>query len=127
MKYSAKKLAKTLYEISHQDNTKELDNFFNFCDQKNLNYLLPNILKYYREILAKKSSQNTVLIKSTHQLDKKTLDAIKKKINATKDTKVEQKIDPETLGGFIAEYRNKVFDASLKNQLAKLKNKLINS
>ena len=128
MKYSAKKLAQSLYQLNRDSDNKDIvDNFIAFCKSKQLDYLLPSIMKYYQEILEQNKNQKTIDIKSAFKISKDNLKTIKSLI--TQDKKIELNIseDKELLGGFIAQYKNKTYDASLKNQIQKLKYKLINN
>ncbi|MFA7662568.1 MAG: F0F1 ATP synthase subunit delta [Patescibacteria group bacterium] len=128
MKYSAQKLALALYELNQDSKNKNLvANFLDFCETKNLNYLLPNILKHYQKIIAQNEIQKTVFIKSNYPLSKNIVSKVQTIVGAEKNSETNLSESKGLLGGFIAQYQNKIFDASLKNQLEKLKNKLINN
>ena len=66
MNYSAQKLAKTLYRLTQETQRKTpAEDFLNFCHEKNLDYLLPNILRHYKEIVAKNKANPRLHITDT--------------------------------------------------------------
>lgn len=128
MHYSAQKLAATLYKLTQEaKNETHVKDFLKFCHEKKLDYLLPSILRYYKEIVANNEAKNTVHIKAHHKLTDNIISKIKTAVGAEKKTKAVVTEDKNLLGGFVAEYQNKVFNASIKNQLERLENNLINN
>jgi F0F1-type ATP synthase delta subunit len=128
MKYSSQNLAAVLYRLAQSpQQSLEVDNFLSFCHQQKIDYLLPNILHYYQEISQREQNKQTVNLKINHKISSIILGKIKKIIGATDNSQVNLIEDKNILGGFIAEYQNKIFDASLKRQLDRLEHILINN
>jgi len=66
-------------------------------------------------------------VSSVVPLSGKQLDALKKKLDTmtSKDVQLQQQIDDSLLGGFVVQINDMVYDNSLKHQLGKLKESLI--
>ncbi len=130
MKYSSQNLAKKLLKSAEAEPKKinELvGQFIIFCREKNLGYLLPNVLKYLEEEITEKREKETLVIKSKNDLSLNIIEKIKIFVRFDeKEGKIKLIKDNNILGGFIARYRDKIFDASVNNNLRLLKNKLIN-
>ncbi len=130
MRYTSQNLAKKLqkWAAAEPKNVDEaVDRFVSFCREKNLIYLLPNVLKYLEKEIPKEEKKMTLIIRSKDDLSAETIRKIKKISNfQEKEYKVKAVEDGGILGGFIAYYQDKVFDASVNNNLSLLKNKLIN-
>ncbi|MDD4995972.1 MAG: F0F1 ATP synthase subunit delta [Patescibacteria group bacterium] len=129
MRCSSQNLAKKLLK-SIKTNPKKMneiaDQFILFCHQKNLDYLLPNILKYLEKKIAEEKEEKTLSIKIKNNLSSSMIEKIKKISGFNKNDKIKIIKDQKILGGFIAQYQNKIFDASVNHNLSLLKNKLIN-
>lgn len=88
--------------------------------------LLPRFLEVFEEILKKQEKVITASITSARKLQKKQRDslmiAIEKKLKAT--IELQEKIDPEILGGVIVRFGPYLIDTSLKTQLSQLQKEL---
>lgn len=130
MRYTSQNLARKLQksiEMDPENADKIIDWFISFCREKNLVYLLPNVLKYLEREIPKEEERKTLIIRSKNDLSAETIRKIKKISDfREKEHKVKPVKDHVILGGFIAHYQDKVFDASVNNNLSLLKNKLIN-
>lgn len=126
---SSKDLAKALYKISKEENQKPrdiLDSFFKYIDDYKLQSLLPKVLKYLEEFYKTDSEFNSLQIKVSHQIDDELTQKICNVINTqTSDIRIIE--DKELIGGFIANHKGFIYDASIKNQLQLLKQQLIKS
>ncbi len=95
--------------------------FFNFIEKKGLMHFLPHILSQLdREAVAEKNRQ-TVVIRSRHKLSPAALAKIKKLAGAKENMVEDRGIDETLIGGFVVEYNNMIYDASVKSQLEKLR------
>ncbi|MEZ4948017.1 MAG: ATP synthase F1 subunit delta [Saprospiraceae bacterium] len=87
--------------------------------------LLPEIGKEFIQQYRKIKHISIVTIKTATKLSDAQLEAIKAKLVASSvtDDKVEilTEVDPELLGGFVVEFDDRLYDASVKHQLRKLK------
>ena len=124
MKYNARNLAKGLFGLVKED-PKMLEGFVGFCRKKRLTYLLPSMFKYFLRESAREKDENTLKIYTAFGLSENFIDKIKK-ISKAESAETECYKKEDLIGGFVAYYQNKVIDASFKNNLAMLKNKLIN-
>ena len=86
---------------------------------------MPEIVNEYLAQYKRLKNISTVTITSTTELDEKTLEAIKAKLldNDTTDKKLEiiSIVDPDLIGGFILEFDDKIYDASLSTKLEGLR------
>jgi F0F1-type ATP synthase delta subunit len=131
MQYSAKQLAKTLFnQVSNAKTEKEalniVDKFLNFCDKNNLLSFLPNIRKYLLIEFDKLNNDSTLKIYTTEKLNKTSVDNITKLIGKKNPMNTEEIIDEEIIGGFRAEFQNVVYDGTVQNNLKNLKQTLLN-
>ena len=119
--------AVALYDVTEHLKGKELDaaltNFVSllFHDQKLKQ--ASSIIAEFEKYAKKKAGIVSIEITSARELDDKTISHIKKAFGDKVETT--QKINESILGGIIVREENKIFDASLKTQLSKLKSSLI--
>ncbi len=127
MKYRAQNLAKALLKLlekNPQDSQKIITGFVYFCKKKHLTYLLPNLLKYLKIEAKRELAVKTLKIISAISLNEGVVKDIQKLSGAQSPAPIEIIEDKNVVAGFIAYYQNKIIDASLKNNLHLLKNKL---
>ncbi len=130
MAISATQLADGLVRAVSKDPKKEklvVENFLTYLEEKHLMGLLLNVVKHLKrkehEARLKKSVQITV----ARELDKLVIERIKQFVGASKDTEVIITLDESVKGGFVAQYKNKIFDGTVKNQLSKAEQLLTQS
>lgn len=125
MFYSSKQLAKSLIQISKENPVQDLSSrFIKFCKRKNILSQLPNIVKHIELQTEKKKKENQLTIKINDKIENATIERIKKIAGSSAKTEIATDINPEIKGGFIAKYQGKIYDASIKTQLEKIKTKL---
>jgi F-type H+-transporting ATPase subunit delta len=107
--------------------SEKMKRFLNILVQKGRFSLLNLILKNFEDIWNKRNNIHKMEIISSIPLDEKekseiieTLSRIKKGI-----IKANFIVDPEILGGIIIKEGNKIFDCSIKGNLERLKNKIM--
>ncbi len=127
MKYSARNLAKSLLKLIQEDlgnQQKIIASFLDFCKEKKLTHLLPNILHYLKIEIKNDEDVKTLKIFTATELSDDIIKNIQKSCNS--DTKSPAQIiqDKNIIAGFTAYYKNKIIDASLSNNLRLLKNKI---
>lgn len=129
MVYTSRQLAQALWKevISTSPNhyDKVIDNFLDFCRKKNLNYLLPRVLELLERYYKEKKKSETFFIKSAQPITQKDLYKIMSRLNVDERAEVLVDIDKSLYAGFVSSYKNVIYDASVKNQLVKLKNNLL--
>ncbi len=130
MKYNAQNLAKALQRLIQEnpDNYSEIiDGFVLFCKEKNLIYLIPNLLKYLKLEIKKDEDIKTLKIFSAGKINENIIKKIQNLAVFLPSDTTEVVEDQNIVAGFIAYYKNKIIDASLVSNLNLLKNKLINN
>ncbi len=130
MKHTARDLAKSLLKIIRENPDKAssaVSRFLEFCKARHLAYLLPNIVNCFEKEVENIKKDETLKIFARFKPSDQILKNIKEMAGANADVDVEITEDKDIIGGFVALYKNKVIDASLKNNLKLLKNKLINA
>jgi len=126
MYYKSKQLALTLLKLIEENPAREekiIDNFINFCQAKNITQQLPNMVKKMEELARQKAAGDDFIIRVKDELSPENLSKIKELVGAKK-VEPKQIIDGETQGGFVAKYRGKVYDGSVRGQIEKLKGEL---
>jgi F-type H+-transporting ATPase subunit delta len=124
-KNADKTYAKTLYALLEEnpDMDSVIFNFLNFLQKKSLLHRMEKIIREFEKIYNQKNGIAILKIKSANLLDAKVIQAIAKALNLKK-YELQAETDKNLLGGFVAEYGDNLIDASLKNNLNKLHNKL---
>jgi len=129
MNYLASNLAKALWQMikENPDNKEKIiSQFINFLKDKNIVYLLDSIIKYFKREALESEEKQTLRIRVKNSFSKEIINKIKKVVKADKDVNVDFQKDKEIIGGFIAEYDNKIYDTSINYQLGQLKKQLSN-
>ena len=127
MKYSAKNLAKAFIKLAQEnpENQREITkSLLSFCKIKKLQYILPSFLRYFEIEAKRESDTETLKIFSAAKLSEGIMDDIRKISGAKNGSPAELVEDKDIVAGFVAYYQNKIIDASLKNNLHILKNKI---
>lgn len=115
-------IVKKLFEKSYDDLTMK---FLLLLIAKKREQYLPEVADEFIDQYKKLKHVTTVKVTTATELDDKALEAIKAKLKASGkvDEKVELeiKIDPSLIGGFILEFDNNVYDASISHQLKSMR------
>jgi len=86
---------------------------------------LPEIAEAFIQHYKKFRGISTVIITIAKPLSKKSLDAIRKKLEGSSAAKeqieVQTQIDEDLIGGFVLEFEDFIYDASVANKLEELK------
>lgn len=104
--------------------------FVEVVTRKGREDVLPDMVHTFFEQYNDYKGITQVLVTSAKPLSKESLDQITQKLKDSGTTKpninIETKVNPDLIGGFILEYNNKQYDASVRGKLNKLKHKLVN-
>lgn len=116
--------------IDRQFQGKASDSLVNFLQVLNNHdrlELLPTIAGSYRELVDEKNKRVPVYVTSAIALDEGQRDALKKQLNDLfhVEPMLEERIDPELLGGLIVRVGDWQFDGTVKARLNQLKNQLL--
>jgi len=124
----SKYIAKTLIKmISEKKDPGILSaQFLEFAKKNNLLSQLPNILYHLNYSKNMEERNSSLFLTSSHGVSEQTVSGLKKFVGASEVVKVTQSVDEKIIGGFIAKYKDIIYDASIKNQLNKLKTSLKN-
>lgn len=100
--------------------------FFNFLQtlvDKHRMPVLFRIRRQFEHLYEREERLLPVVVTSAIELDQKTLEAIGKKIELQTKRKVllESKVDDDILGGLVVRVGNMILDASIRNQLERLR------
>lgn len=103
--------------------------FVNLILVKRREDLIPEIADEFISQYKTFKGITNVTVTSATPLDAATLDIIKKKLLDSKITanelQIEQKVDPELLGGYIIEVGDKLYDNSIAYKLSKLSKQFV--
>lgn len=99
--------------------------FINICIAKGREELLPDIVSEFLAEYKKMQGITEVKLTTAVPLSKNALEAIREKLLASsttaKDLEIETTVDPKLIGGYVVEFGDKLYDASVANKLAILK------
>jgi F0F1-type ATP synthase delta subunit len=102
-----------------------VDFLIKFTEKYHLQYLIPKVISNLSKVLSKNEYYDKlkIEIEDKKNIESKTIDQVKKQLNITNTEEVI--LEKKGVGlGFIATYKDKILDASSKNQLNKLAKKL---
>jgi len=134
MKIKPKQYAISLYEavknISSGETKSVLSNFVKVLAKNNALKMAPQIIEYFLNYANRMEGIADLKIKTALPAEEKMIEEIKKFApdllgKKFKKINVQKEVDSKLLGGFVFEYEDMVFDASVKNKLKILKNNLL--
>ncbi len=118
-----------LDEIFKSKVNAETMHFIRFLVKKGREDLLQEIAEKYLELRDERAGIVNVNIRTAFELTDTQTNELKTKIEKmlNKKARLKIQIDPEVVGGFVAQVNDTVFDASVKHQLETLKQQLLKS
>ncbi len=118
-----------LDEIFKSKVNAETMHFIRFLVKKGREDLLQEIAEKFLELRDERAGIVNVNIRTAFELTDVQTNEIKNKIEKmlNKKARLKIQIDPEVVGGFVAQVNDTVFDASVKHQLEILKQQLLKS
>lgn len=133
MKISSKQYAQALFELSKDKDKVEVlevvGNFANFLVKNNDFFKLDKILNDFNNLWNREFSIVEAKISSAHPLTNEIKDLLKEylvKSSFAKEVVTDSVVDKNILGGVVIKYGDRIFDASLKTNLSRLKQTLLN-
>lgn len=101
--------------------------FLQLLSQKKRLNQLPEVLQRYGQLLMQHNNQVKAQVVGSEAISKKQLDDIKRHVESMtqKTVLISTKQDPALIGGFKVEIEDIIIDNSIRNQLHKLKSKLV--
>ena len=117
-----KQVMNVLFGESFDDTTMA---FVNICITKGRESLLPEIANEVLEEYKKMQSITTVKVTTATPLSTEGLEAIRGKLLSStataKNVVIETAINPDLIGGYVVEFGDRLYDASVASKLAALK------
>lgn len=99
--------------------------FIKICVDKGREGLLPDISTEFLAAHKKMQGITTVKVTAATPLSTEAIEAIRKQLVASSDTlakvEIEVKVDPSLIGGYVVEFGDKLYDASVAHKLDVLK------
>lgn len=101
--------------------------FFQLLLEKNRENFLPDIIQHFMNLIDESKGILRGHLLSAFPLTEKQFDSLKSRLNYITGKKVilDQKVDTALLGGFIVTLQDTVIDTSIKNQLTKIRDRMI--
>ena len=119
-----KSVFKSLFEGKYDVLTMS---FLDILVNKGRESILPEIAQEFKILYKKHKHISTVTITTAVDISKEALEAIKKKLSDSTTTEdnleIVTEVDPNIIGGFVARFEDKIYDASIANKLDALKKK----
>jgi F-type H+-transporting ATPase subunit delta len=134
MKINPKKYATALIEMlegaDEKQSKKIISDFAQDLVRNNESFKLEKIIREFSLLFDTKYSIINVSITSASDLtleSEKTLNDYIKNNTKAKEVNIKKSLDASIIGGVVIRYGDKIFNASLRNQLNKLKESLLKS
>ncbi|MBI2607668.1 MAG: ATP synthase F1 subunit delta [Candidatus Doudnabacteria bacterium] len=130
MRYTAKQLACTLYEVletTNPDNTdKVLDNFVAVLLENNVLHLYESIVEEFHKLELAGRGVKQAKVTSAKPISRENEKQVVESLNKLVQGKIEitKQIDGSLIGGVLVQVDDMVIDATVKNSLNQLKNNL---
>lgn len=126
---NSKSIAFALFSLLDQEISFEkiAEGFTQYVKKNNLQGLLPNVFWYLEYFLKQKAKKESVEIILAHDVSPEIITDITSFIGTPEGVPIFTRHDSEIIGGFIARYDGVQYDASIKKQLAQLRQAIIYS
>lgn len=126
MKIAKREIVQALFELA-QENPKNIkkivEEFYSYLLHQKKTKILPFIFEELDKIEKEKQGIKEIEIESTHPLSDEQKEEIKNLFKAKKVI-IQEKINPRLIGGIIIKTDDKIFDASIKSNLERLKEEM---
>ncbi len=101
--------------------------FLQLLVEKNRESLLLFIIGRFQELLDEYRGIVRATLITAHPFDSDQKQALKKRLDRItgKDVQLKEVVEPDLLGGFVVRIKDTIIDVSLKNQLLKLRERLV--
>lgn len=124
---SSKQLGQALYHlVTEKTHSIDVvaDAFVEYVRTHKLESLVPRVLEYLEFSLRNDAKFNTLHIASGLPIDDAITSQITDLLRAPAGTATQTRVDADLIGGFVASYGGFEYDASIKNQLKRLRAQL---
>lgn len=106
-----------------KDTVGVVKNFVEFLESHHLQDLLPEILRHLERKELEEKKEDTVFIKTSHDVSERSIKEIIKSLSLPNDS-VEVTVDKDLIGGFLVKHKGVVYEASLRNHLRNLRTQI---
>jgi F-type H+-transporting ATPase subunit delta len=98
-------------------------NFFRLIARNRRLFAAADMIRNFRELLARERGEVSADVASAHPLTPEQLDALKDalRVQIGKDLQVNARVDPNLLGGLVVKVGSRMIDSSLRTKLGNLK------
>jgi F-type H+-transporting ATPase subunit delta len=98
-------------------------NFFKLLAANRRLFVVRDVIKGYRALLARERGEASAEVTSAHPLSDQQMTELKAALKATagREVRIETRVDPSILGGLIVKLGSRMIDSSLKTKLTNLK------
>ncbi|TSC63038.1 MAG: hypothetical protein G01um101448_927 [Parcubacteria group bacterium Gr01-1014_48] len=96
-----------------------------FLNGNNLFHLAPAVVRHLERLSEEYAAEHTLHIRVAYPIGASIVDGVRSRMQAPKDAHTAIEEDPDILGGFVASYGETVYDASMRSQIAVLREKLL--
>ena len=124
----SKILARALFELvadEGRDPEVVAKDFSSFVAQYGLFDQVPRIVAYLEDFWALRKQEGMFLVSAPMDLKDELIERIRQYAGVPKEAETMKIIDKNLIGGFVAQYRGTRYDASVKKQLARLREELV--
>ena len=121
-----------IFDLIFVDRLDELSKvFFNTLTRKGREAFIPEIAEEFISMYKRSQKITTIELTSAVNLSEEVLDQIRAKLEVSSETfenvEIQHKVDPSIIGGFVMEFENKLYDASVLHHLEELKKEFTTS
>ncbi|PSO44704.1 MAG: hypothetical protein BRC22_02155 [Parcubacteria group bacterium QH_9_35_7] len=121
--------AKILYKLtkdleSENKLNQAMKEFVYYLHDQQALHEIDYIIEEFEELVRRENNEENIQITVARKISDEMLEQIKENISA--NAKVQVKEDSNMLGGVVIQRGNKIMDGSIKTQLNRLKNNLLN-
>lgn len=111
--------------MSAIDAKKIAENLTAFLRMHNLSRILPDVIRHLQILEEQRKERELFVIRTAHAVSESIIEDIRAFMKVPVDVAVSVEEDPGLVGGFVARYGEKVYDASYANGLEVFKNTLL--
>lgn len=102
------------------DESQAVSIFSDYLTSNNLTAYIPNIMRHLRHHQNQVADFNTLKVSSRYKLNEEFLSSLKKSLAIPADTPTSMTTNEKAVGGFVATYQGKQYDATLQTQVHNL-------
>lgn len=118
-------LAGVLREMDHEDKREGINRFLSYLKARNLLAFLPSIIRHLEREDKREKDKSRVSIETPFEISVEARSSIRTSVGATGEAEEKIVLNKDLIGGFIAEYNYRRYDASMRRMLEQLRGHLL--